>query len=118
VTDIIFHVTSRTSWSAAQLIGTYTADSLAVEGFIHCSKADQVLRVANSFFAGQHGLVLLVIDPLRLMPEVRYEPGADKTDELFPYVYGPINLEAVIQILNFEPDAEGRFSHLPLWRLE
>jgi uncharacterized protein (DUF952 family) len=109
----ILHATSRTSWSAAQKAGAYTADSLASEGFIHCSKADQILRVANLLFAGQHGLVILVIDPARLTSGLRWDPGVDLATELFPHVYGPINLDAVVRVLDFEPSADGKF-HLPV----
>jgi uncharacterized protein (DUF952 family) len=105
----ILHVTSRTDWLAAQNSGSYAADTLATEGFIHCSTREQVLRVANVVFAGQRGLVLLVVDPRRLRPEVRWEPGVDRPEDLFPHVYGPINLEAVFRVLDFEPGPDGLF---------
>ena len=113
MTGTILHITSKSAWSAAQQAGAYTADSLASEGFIHCSKIDQVLRVANAFFPAQSGLVLLVIDPARLSSELRWEAGTDKADELFPHVYGPVNLEAVISVLDFEPGEDGRFALPP-----
>jgi uncharacterized protein (DUF952 family) len=112
VSDLILHVTSRTAWSAAKKSGAYAADSLAGEGFIHCSKTDQILRVADLVFTGQHGLVLLVIDPVLLCSELRWEPGTDLVTELFPHVYGPINLNAVTDVLKFEPGLDGKF-HLP-----
>jgi uncharacterized protein (DUF952 family) len=105
----ILHLTFLTGWLAAQNSGIYAADTLESEGFIHCSTRQQVLCVANALFAGQHGLVLLVVDPLRLKPEVRWEPGADQPEELFPHVYGPINLEAVVKVLDFEPGPDGLF---------
>ena len=73
---------------------------------------DQILRVADSFYAGQHGLVLLVIDPRRLTSELRWEPGTDLPTDLFPHLYGPLNLQAVLKVLDFEPAADGKF-HLP-----
>jgi uncharacterized protein (DUF952 family) len=106
---IILHLTPRVDWETAQRAGAYRADTLEAEGFVHCSKSDQVVRVAEAYFAGRHGLVLLVLDPAQLMSEVRWEPGTDKPDELFPHVYGPINLEAVRDVLPFEPDPEGCF---------
>lgn len=111
---MIYHITSRTSWLAAQKPGEYTADSLAAQGFIHCSKADQVVHVANTWYASQRGLVLLEIDETRLKSEVRWEPGTDKPDELFPHIYGPLNLDAVTQVYGFEPDRNGQFSLPPL----
>ena len=113
MSEFILHATTQTAWSAAQNRGEYVADSLAGQGFIHCSKVDQILRVANFIFAGQSGLVLLVIDPARLTSELRWEPGVDLAIVLFPHVYGPINLDAVTDVLAFAPDVDGRF-HLPM----
>ena len=110
---MIYHITSRTSWTDAKKSGAYTADSLATQGFIHCSKADQVVRVANTWYTAQRGLVLLEIDETRLRSEVRWEPGTDKPDELFPHIYGPLNVEAVTRFHVFEPEADGKFI-LPL----
>lgn len=110
MTEFILHITTRAAWSAAGKAGQYEADSLAEQGFIHCSRESQVLRVANSYYAGQPGLVLLVIDPAKLSPELRWEPGTDLASELFPHVYGPVNLDAVVDVLPFEPNADGTFS--------
>ena len=109
MSEFILHLTSRTAWSDAQKRGEYAADSLAGQGFIHCSKASQILRVANFIYAGQHGLVLLVIDPARLTSELRWEPGVDLAIQLFPHIYGPINLDAVVDVIAFEPGMDGRF---------
>ena len=114
MSEPIIHITSRTSWSAAQSSGQYSADSLQTEGFIHCSKRDQVLRVANAFYGNKTDLVLLVIDGMRLNPELHWEPVSDKPDELFPHVYGPINLDAVLRVLDFPPGADGKWNSLPL----
>ena len=113
MSEFIFHLTSRAAWIAAQASAGYFADSLAGQGFIHCSRLSQILRVANSFYAGQSGLVLLMIDPQRLTSELRWEPGADLATELFPHVYGPVNLDAVLQVIDFEPGPDGIF-HLPM----
>lgn len=111
---MIYHITSRADWQSAQKNGSYTADSLAAEGFIHCSKAEQVAGVAARFYAGQRGLVLLAIDPKKLTSDLRYEPGSDKPDELFPHIYGPLNLEAVASVLDFEADSAGKWTPPPV----
>jgi len=105
----IYHITSRKAWVEASNIGSYEADSLKVEGFIHCSMLEQVLRVANSYYRGQRDLVLLEIDPGKLLPDVRWEPGSDKPDELFPHIYGLLNLEAVSNVLDLNQDPGGHF---------
>lgn len=106
---LILHITSKIAWDAAQKNGYYTAPSLETEGFIHCSTPAQVVAVAERFYAGQRGLVLLILDSDRIQPEVRYEAGTDKPDEMFPHVYGRINLDAVTRVLDFEPDAAGNW---------
>jgi uncharacterized protein (DUF952 family) len=110
VSEPILHVTTSAAWMAARKIGRYEAESLKGQGFIHCSKADQMLRVANLLYKGQNGLVLLVIEPQQLDSRLRWEPGEDLPDVLFPHVYGPINLDAVVEVLDFEPGPDGSFS--------
>jgi uncharacterized protein (DUF952 family) len=109
VSEFILHITSRTAWAAAGESGEYAADSLVEQGFIHCSKPNQVLRVADLVFFGQNGLVLLVIDSTRLTSDLKWEPGVDLATELFPHIYGPINLGAVVDVLPLEPGTDGKF---------
>ena len=114
---MILHLTSRADWLAAQPAGEYRTPSLQSEGFIHCSTEKQIVRVADSFYTGRHGLVLLVIDPARLHPKLRWERPAHPnqqadlphSEEHFPHLYGPLNLDAVIKIQEFEPNPDGKF---------
>ena len=114
--DIITHLASNDAWLASLKLGVYHAESLSTEGFIHCSKPSQIVGVANTFYRGQHGLVLLVIDPSKLEAELKWEPPTEpepthaREGELFPHVYGPINLDAVMNVISFEPDADGNFT--------
>jgi uncharacterized protein (DUF952 family) len=104
---IIFHITKREEWEKAQHEGVYRTASLATEGFIHCSRADQVIRTANRIFSGQTGLVLLEIDT-KVTPEIRYE-NCEDGEEQFPHIYGPLGLESVVRVLAFEPKEDGSF---------
>jgi uncharacterized protein (DUF952 family) len=116
----IYHITSRTEWESARLRGEYTAPSLSNEGFIHCSTARQILHVANAFYRGRTDLVLLVLDETAARPEVRWEPPAGppaagiSEADLFPHIFGPVNLECVIRVLDFAPGPDGTFSPPPL----
>ena len=110
MTQYVFHITTHTAWSAGKKSGEYRADSLEQVGFIHCCKAAQILRVANNYYAGQQGLRILMLDPNELKAKMCWEPGSDKADELFPHIYGPVNLEAVVGVFDFESDPDGKFS--------
>jgi uncharacterized protein (DUF952 family) len=105
--SLIFHITDAAQWQAAQIAGAYSHPSLEAEGFIHCSKAEQVVWVANQFFQGQTDLLLLGIDCDLLQAELRYEPVPGVGS--FPHVYGAINLDAVVQVLPFVPNQTGEF---------
>ncbi len=117
---MIYHLTSRNTWSAAQRDGLYRGDTLDSQGFIHASTAEQVTRVANAIFKGRTDLVLLCIDENRVQSKVIVEPPINpatgqpepNVTDLFPHIYGPLNLDAVVQVVDFPPDADGVF-HLP-----
>lgn len=105
---MIFHITSRSQWQQAQLVGEYRADSLETEGFIHCSHATQIVWVANLFYRGAADLVLLQIDPAKLIAPLQYD--AIETGEKFPHIYGGLNLDAVVQVIDFPPQSDGTFA--------
>ncbi len=104
----IYHITARADWEAAQRVGVYRTASLESEGFIHCSRRDQVIAVADANFRGQTGLALLSIDEARVRAEIRYEDCYD-SGQAFPHIYGPLELDAITQVFDFPPHAEGRF---------
>ncbi len=107
--DPLLHITRQGSWAEAQTCGHYSAKTLPTDGFIHCSKADQVLRVADTYYKHQKDLVLLVIDPQKVKAEVRWEAGVDTPDELYPHIYGPLNLDAVTSVFDFKAGDDGKF---------
>src|SRR5438552_1244463 len=74
-------------------------------GFIHCSNEDQVVRVANHFYADQPELLVLCIDPARLVDPVRDEEA--DTGERFPHIYGPIPRQAIVDVRRLTRDADG-----------
>jgi len=94
---LIYHVTTKQEWEKAKQKGKYTAPSLESEGFIHCSEAHQLQGVLERYYSGKTGLLKLVIDPNKLIPQLKYELSPS-VHERFPHVYGPINFDAVIKV--------------------
>jgi uncharacterized protein (DUF952 family) len=103
-TESIYHITSPHDWSDALSTGEYAAHSLMDEGFIHCSTRSQVERSLNKFFRGRDGVLVLEIDPRKLRSELRYEL-ADA--DLFPHVYGVINIDAIVRTDELSPGPDG-----------
>jgi uncharacterized protein (DUF952 family) len=106
---IIFHITNGDAWARAKADGSYRTEMFTIEGFIHCSTPDQVIQVANIRFQGQTGLVLLSIDTDKVTAEIIYE-NLEGGSQLFPHIYGELNIKAVIQVAEFEPAANGHFT--------
>jgi uncharacterized protein (DUF952 family) len=113
---MICHITTRAAWEAGQESGQFLSPEFDDNGFIHCSTPEQVLLIANAFFSGRSGLVLLVIDPARLKSPVRWEPPHSNgrlpdftQNSVFPHVYGPINIDAVVRTVELVPNATGTF---------
>ncbi len=109
---MILHITDRESWEQALGAGAYQPPGFAEEGFIHCSTLQQVIAVADRVFRGQAGLVLLCIEPERLKAGLRFE-NLDGGPDLFPHIYGPLNLDAVTGVLDFPPGPDGLFTLPP-----
>jgi uncharacterized protein (DUF952 family) len=109
--SLILHIAKREQWKRAQSAGVYRADTLDADGFIHCSTPRQVVEVANTFFRAQRGLVLLCIASGRVRAEIRYEGG--EGGEQYPHIYGPLNLNAITGVLDFEPGEDGAFELPP-----
>ncbi|MGZ4177900.1 MAG: DUF952 domain-containing protein [Solirubrobacteraceae bacterium] len=104
---VIFHVTTRAEWDAATRAGSYVPAGYEAEGFIHLSDPGQMVRVANARFAGVADLVLLCVAVDRLAAMLRYERGDPGSDGLFPHLYGPLNLDAVVRWSEFAEGPDG-----------
>lgn len=107
----ILHLTHWAEWEEALQRGSYTAPSLDGVGFIHCSFPHQLERVANAFYANHANLVILVIDASRLTSPLKVEKAVDVEDE-YPHIYGPLNLDAVTEVVPLLPASDQLF-HLP-----
>ena len=92
---LVYHITTNAAWQKALERGFYEADSLASEGFIHCSNADQLGGVLTRYYSGKKDLVKLHVDTEKLTSQLIYEWSPSVADT-FPHVYGPINVNAVV----------------------
>jgi uncharacterized protein (DUF952 family) len=107
----ILHIVSRSVWIAAEQQGQpYKSDTFETEGFIHCSTLEQVIEVANYLYRGIDGLILLKIDPRKVTSPIQYEDAGN--GKLYPHIYGPLDLEAVVGKIDLTPQADGTFAVL------
>ena len=109
----LLHLALHDDWADAVATGEYTVSSrgltLDEEGFIHCSHPHQAEGVANRFYADLDELTILIVDPALVDAPVVEEPPADGVRELFPHVYGPIPVTAVVEVVTWPRDPDGAY---------
>jgi uncharacterized protein (DUF952 family) len=108
--ELVFHIVGQSDWLDAQLLGHYAPDAFTADGFIHLSKKSQILHPANLLYRRRTDLQLLVIDADSVRADIVYEPGSHGEEELFPHLYGQLNLDAVIDVVDFPCNEDGSFS--------
>ncbi len=91
----IYHIVLPEIWETVKNEPLYRHDSLASEGFIHCSYEDQLSGVIDRYYADAESLVILTIDPELLATRLVAEPSTG--GEIYPHIYGPLNVSAVIK---------------------
>lgn len=96
--EYIYHVTTQMEWEQAKRNGEYKPAGYDQEGFIHCSIDRQVEGVLDRFYKGQTGLIKLKIEKAKVSRPVLFELAVD-LDELFPHIYGPLNLDSVVEVI-------------------
>lgn len=104
----LLHISTPDQLDEARSQGEYLDPSLDTEGFIHLSTPEQILIPANERYAGQSGLILLVIEGDRLSSRLVFEDSYGSGID-FPHVYGPINLDAIVDSVEFPANADGMF---------
>ena len=112
MTDVIYHLVPIDYWEAQPADRPYVPADFAREGFIHCTRGDeQIAVVANRYYRNdQREWLVLVLDEQAVTSEIKYEPGRDGL--LYPHIYGPLNREAMIEVLPMPRDPDGVFQSL------
>lgn len=100
---LVYHLATAADWEQAQREGVYTTSTrgvtLAEEGFIHASRADQWEGVRERYYADvTEPLLLLEVDTDLLDVPWVEEPPAPGVSETFPHLYGPLRVEAVVAV--------------------
>lgn len=110
-TGVLVHLCGAAEWAGAQASGALTPESLHTVGFVHLSTPQQVHLPANRLYRDRTDLVLLQVDPAKLAAPVRWEPGVPSDPEamLFPHLYGPLPVDAVIGVRAYRPGPDGAF---------
>jgi uncharacterized protein (DUF952 family) len=111
--ELIYILLTVQDWERAQERGYHLPESFAAEGFIHASPPEQLTRVANKYYAQASDVRILCIDPEKAKSPIKWEPASGPSVEptargLYPHIYGPLNLDAVVKIRRTFRDSDGK----------
>ena len=103
---MIYKICPASAWREAERQGVFRGSPVDIrDGFIHFSTAAQVAETARKHFFGQTGLFLIAVDADALGDALRWERS--RNDELFPHLYGELDLGAVTGVLDMRARSDG-----------
>ena len=92
----IYHIVLPEVWERFKDRPSYQPESLATEGFIHCSYPGQLEGVLKRYYSGVDKVLILKIDTEKLFAKLVKEPSTN--NEMYPHIYGRLNHNAVVEI--------------------
>ncbi len=105
----LFHLVRPGEWPAS---GAYRPPSLAAEGFVHFSFADQIAGSANRHYGDDSELAVVEVDPMLLGVPIRVEDSYGR-GVAFPHAYGPVPVAAAIGLRPLQRAPDGSWTLSP-----
>eukprot|EP01089_Gocevia_fonbrunei_P014901 TRINITY_DN4220_c0_g1_i1.p1 TRINITY_DN4220_c0_g1~~TRINITY_DN4220_c0_g1_i1.p1 ORF type:complete len:128 (-),score=27.63 TRINITY_DN4220_c0_g1_i1:33-416(-) len=119
----LYHMVEKSRWEEHvnnTPTSLYFPQTYKVDGFTHAAKhKERLLMVANQFYTDSKAdWIVLEINEKKLSNEVKYEspaPVGDKQsnpeweNQLFPHIYGGIDVDAVTNTFPLLRDGAGKF---------
>ena len=105
-----FHLVPEETWKGVERKAAYAADSLATEGFIHCTDGIEPLgdTFDRYYAADPRPFLALTLDLDAVGVPWRYDvPGSP-----YPHVYGPLAERAIVAVSRVERAEDGSFAGL------
>ncbi|HLY28244.1 MAG TPA: DUF952 domain-containing protein, partial [Aggregatilineales bacterium] len=109
--DIIYHITRAEYYAAQPPDRPYLPEAYAKDGFIHCTRgADLMATVANKHYRRTPGdFLMLVLSTRALTSPLKYESFDAELPFPFPHIYGPINRDAILEVVKMKRASDGTF---------
>jgi uncharacterized protein (DUF952 family) len=92
----IYHIVLPEVWEHFKSRPSYQPESLALEGFIHCSYPNQLDGVLKRYYGGVAKVLILKIDTEKVLAKLVKEPSTN--NEMYPHIYGRLNHNAVVGV--------------------
>jgi uncharacterized protein (DUF952 family) len=93
---LIYHIVLPEVWEKFKNEYEYEAESLASEGFIHCSYRNQLDDVLARYYKNAGKVLILHINLHYLTAKFIAEPSTNR--DIYPHIYGKINKSAIVNV--------------------
>ena len=104
----IYKLLRSQEWEQFQNDSIFEGAAVDLEdGFIHFSTAAQVAETARRYFSMFDDVWLVAIDSESLECELKWEPS--RGGDLFPHLYGTLNISNVVSSQILEKNSDGEF---------
>jgi uncharacterized protein (DUF952 family) len=94
---MLYHIVEKSAWESFEGQDLYFPASFKTEGFIHLSEKHQVQGVLERYYVSVTNLLLLHLNESLFTAELKYE--ASPNGELFPHLYGHLNKNSVVGVV-------------------
>ena len=107
MSDLTFHIVAAEYYRDSDRSAPYVPAAFEADGFIHCTDGGaNVAEVANRYYREDRRMyIVLVIDRAKVRPAIKYEDAA----RIYPHIYGPLNRDAITDILPVLRASDGSF---------
>ncbi|MDQ3767506.1 MAG: DUF952 domain-containing protein [Actinomycetota bacterium] len=105
--DSTLHLTPVEAWERQRTGPAYVPEAYEQDGFVHTTIGIKaLLDVANMFYTSDlRPHIALLLDLESITAEIRH----DDASGLYPHIYGPINVDAVLGFLVARRSPDGAF---------
>ena len=109
---VIFKILTPKEWADFRQATVFKGSAVdIVDGYIHLSTAAQARETAAKHFADQPAPILAAVDRDSLGAALRWEPS--RGGALFPHLYAPLPLSAVLWAKPVPKGPDGRHAFPP-----
>lgn len=104
--DFIFKIIPSSLWDIAKQQGIVPPMPIdEADGYMHFSTAKQLRETLSLHFKGQSDLVVLKVALAAIAVDLKWEPS--RGGALFPHLYAPLRLSAIVSDVRAAVDAQG-----------
>ena len=106
--NVIVHVTPGNYWENAKAKHYFLPESLKRNGYISCATEQQLADSAQFLYKDKLNQKILYIKQEKVTAQIVYE-DIHETGQEFPHIYGALNVDAVIKVVDFKLSPSGQF---------